>query len=421
MLSKAIPASYQFELSGKKMVQLAFEVESKSFIDKIVNHFSSNVLGLHLRLKPGFLVYKPNSAIIHHLPDNLTSLESASDFLAKNIDNENSLGNIGYNDHQVVLNVSHSLADGGYFKFLTKSLFSDDFGKKKLNASFPKEVREIFADEINSSSIENIGYWYHNPKVNRIFSGSQNRIPSKYAKYFTVRMNSDSLKFVQRDNKNNSLHGVTESLWLSLFLASIVHTQKQKNNFSLPEFVSMPTCTDFRNKIKGKVDYSICNCYSHVTPFARVEANKTLKEIGSEMKKDMKMRLNRNDDLAFMKFLDSDECAKANKKPKIPGVNIELTYVGPLEIKKPVVDAWCSLVMEGKPIENILSLMGFSVFDKERSLNDMVVRLRYASSMLTDKEVSDIIKSLEFCMKNIVMEMTVKDAVEEINKFQLSQ
>ena len=147
------------------------------------------------------------------------------------------------------------------------------------------------------------------------------------------------------------------------------------------------------------ITQEITNCFSSVSPSAKINKNMKLSEVGKLLRENMNIKLKRGDQFGFYKGL-----GEKSEQKVIPGIGLEITNMGPLPIKKPIVNAWASLHAKTINVEKIISLMSFSVND------DFYIRLRYGSGALTHEEMKEYAKSVEFAIRNIPFDMSVEEA-----------
>lgn len=419
MISIPYNQQYKFELDANCAIQLAFEVEEQKYIQQIISNLSKKVIGLHMRLnsKSDRIFFEKNDPPTIKIP-NFKNIETATINYGINykINPYLRLGSIGFNDNMVILNISHSVGDGGYFKYLAENIF--DNTNISIPSYFPYQVKELFKHQYEKSP-NTIPFWDNNPNVNHIITNDQTKLfKTNEVSYSTVRIPSNKLLcYSQKDKK---LHSFTNSLWSSLFVSSIVHS-----NSSIPDTLCIPTCTDFRRYLKD-LNYSICSCYSTVFPCVPVNPNDSLQKVGDLMKKDLIRRMSNFEDFGFLKTIDefsNQEIESNNNVDLAKKVGLELTYVGAVNIKQPIKNIFMNLNMDAKETETILSLMGFACIEQPcktnpNGKNEVTLRLRYSPTTLHKKEVVTMMKNIEFILTKIPAETSIKEAIKAVSAFQ---
>lgn len=110
---------------------------------------------------------------------------------------------IGYND-----NISHSVADGGYWKYTIDNILDD----KNINipSRFPYGLQDVLKEEYDKAPSD-IPFWGENEKVNGIPSNFPSELlQTKDVSYSTARIPSKMLQCY--DSRNKTLHSFTNSL-----------------------------------------------------------------------------------------------------------------------------------------------------------------------------------------------------------------
>jgi hypothetical protein len=307
---------------------------------------------------------------------------------------------LAFNDSKLVLNTSHGFSDGGYLKLLTERLFDPP---PSALPPIPSLVRDLLPAEF--ASARNIARpWVYDGSLTRFLSRhSDLGAGSHWCKYETLRIPAEDLQCY--DRATGRLDNTTDYLWLALLLASAVP------GGAIPTYAGISTCADMRRRLQSKtIDYSILKFFSHLNATAAVPANATLREVGRRMRSDLFRRSDDLEDVARIKFLHAPV-----PDPPIPGAVLEVTNMGPLRIKWPVLDAWASIRLAADFGKHSLSIMTFSVVGEKKK--EIVVRLRYGDGEVGDDEAFAIAKMIDHVLRRISLETTVKAAWEELRQF----
>lgn len=420
MISIPYKKSFEFEIGAKCCIQLAFEVNDKKYVQQIISSLSKKVIGLHMRLneKSDRIYYVNEKPPIIKIP-NFKNIEKATmNFgIHHKVDPYARFGSIGYNDNMVILNVSHGVADGGYFKYIAENIFDDT--DINIPSHFPYEAKEIFKEKYEQSP-NDIAFWDDDPDINRIITNDPSKLYQTFeVGYSTIKLPSS--KFQCFDSKTKRLHSFTDSLWSSLFVASVIHMKKNPQ-FVFPKQMCIPTCTDFRRYL-SKPNYSICSLYSTVIPKVPVSPKSSLSEIGKAMKIDLNRRLKRLEDFGFLKTIENlpdDENQNVTAPNSTKKVGIELTYVGAVNIKNPIKNIFMNLNMDSAGTETILSLMGFSCVEQPckanpNGKNEVTLRLRYSPTTLYKEEVAQMMKSIEYILTKVPQETSIEETIKAVS------
>jgi hypothetical protein len=297
----------------------------------------------------------------------------------------------------VVLNVSHSISDGGYLKFLTEQLF------EPVPASLPKvppTLEQLFEEEYCAAPDIALPPPY-DPVLNRISTHHSSLQPaSPWCKFETLRFRGDDIQCF--DPKLKKFNDTTDYIWLAFLLASCVHRG------SLTDFAGISTCVDLRARLKKSPSgYAILKFFSVLNAHTVTSPAMTLREIGRRMRADMRRRESELEDIARMKY-----CERVCAGPAFPGLTLGITNMGPLRIRWPIADAWAEVRVARGFAETMMTVMGFSVMGERK--NVLVVRLRFADSKFGEDEAFEMAKSMGHVMRNISLERTLKSAFDEL-------
>lgn len=417
MISVSCNKRIKFEAPLKCDIQLGFEVDGKKYVNQIISSLTRKILGLHMKLShDGSRIYYVKETPPIFKIQNFEDIEKASTNFSINHKNDpyTRFGSIGYNDNMVILSVSHSFADGGYFKYVANNILDDT--NVVIPSHFPYEVQDIFKEKYEKSS-NDIPFWITNKDVNRIQTNDKSKLhQATDVCYSSVKIPANKLQCY--DTKNKKLHSFTNSLWTSYFISSIVHNNNHKS-FEIPKFMCIPTCTDFRRYLKNQ-NYSICSLFSIVTPRICISPKKSLDEIGKEMKIDLNKRMEKDEDFGLLKTNEKDnKIINPNKK-----IALQLSYVGSADIKHPITDVFMGLNMDPIKTEAILCLMGFSCIKKPSlsdpdGKNDVILRLRYSPTSLHKDEVEQMMKNIEYILTRIPKETSLEETIKAVSSLWL--
>ncbi|KAH0793328.1 hypothetical protein GPJ56_002738 [Histomonas meleagridis] len=390
---KLRPSDY-FDINAATMLQLALKVENPKYVNDIAHKLTRIVVPLHTRTHGDLMITHCEEVPVYFLPSKIKTLQEAANFTAINYTKpfNKALASVAAGKDFVVLNINHLCSDGGYFKYIVSHL-NDQVKSKNI---LPLKAEDIFSSEIDKAPI--VQPWNCDPYITRISTNGNPKADSPYGSYFTIKAKMSDLMCY--DKKTKSIKKFTETLWLSHMLAAFVHKHH------IDEYGGVCTCMDLRNFLpKQSIDYSLTNCFSAVSPSSHISSDMKLSEVGRLMREDMEKKIKEKHHFGFIKSLGVSSDAKP-----IPGIGLEITNMGALPIQKPIVDAFVSHHAKTINISSIVSLMSFSVAD------DIYIRLRYGSGVLTHEEMNKYAKSIDFFIRNISLNNTVEEAYNEMMK-----
>jgi hypothetical protein len=402
MLTRRATNWETFDFNIRSDLGLAFQVADKSAIPQILDNLDRSVIGLHLKFADGHLTTVPSPAIRHRLPDGVRDLQRAVSWLNEHhpIEYADRVGYLAFNDSKVVLNINHSVSDGGYLKFLCERVLESP--PREL-PPFPAIMEEVFRDEFPFAK-EPLLAGPYDLELSRVFSRhTRFENPSPWAKFETIRFRGEELQCFNHRLKR--FNDTTDYCWLGHLLACAVHSGE------LPTRAGFCTCVDLRPRIKKPVDHSHLKTFSVLNACTDFKPSMTLREIGARLRADMRRRESKFHDIAIMKFP-----ARIPPGPPLKGMGLDVTNMGPLRIKWPIVDAWASIRIGTEFAANWLTIMTFSVMGERR--NDLVVRFRFANSRFGEDEALAIAKSINHFWRHIPLERTIQSAFDELREVQ---
>ncbi|KAK8866761.1 hypothetical protein M9Y10_009729 [Tritrichomonas musculus] len=421
-LRQPISRQYYFDMDAKAMIQLTLQIESPDVIPKLIDYYKNTVIPLHLKQEGNYLVHHNDYIPVFEIPHNehTRTLADTANYVSQHYTRPftESLASISAGDNKVVLNIVHCIADGGYFKLLVDGFLNGIYPRNHKLAPFPDDSIDLYSNLIKKAPSS--GYlWADNPYTTRVTTHDPQFHPSDTKKgisYYTIRTPSKSLKCY--NPKKNKISGFSEVLWLSQILAAMAHKDQ------MIESGGVTTCVDLRQWIENpqKVDpFSVCNSFSAVTPFSEIEPNMTLKQLARNLRNNLNYRLNRLEQFSFVKAFNSEQIENHEKKDtekdtKLVGSALEITSMGTLNLKRPLVDAWTSFTVLPVHAGQIVSLMSFGV--KSEEIDDVILRLRYSADHFSDREMKVYGKSIDYFLHNIDNNLSVKEALYEIKRFQ---
>jgi hypothetical protein len=377
-------------------VALAFQLADKSAVSHVLDKLDRSVIGLHLKSDDGCYVHVPSPAIQYRIPNQIRDLQRAVAWVNEHHPNDptHRLGVLASNDSKVVLNLSHSVSDGGYFKFLTEHLFEP---APPHLPPLPPTLEQIFEEEYSQARHIDIHGLNCISSHHSSLEGN-----SLWCKYETLRFRGDEVQCFRRTL--NRFTDVTDYVWMALLLASAVHTG------ALPDFAGIGTCVDLRARLKKSLSgYDALKFFSVLHPQTVISPSFTLREVGRRLREDMRRREMELEDIATMKFADKLSAVSTSK-----GIALGISNVGPLRIKWPIVDAWASVRVQSSFSASFLTVLSFSVIGEKK--NDLVVRLRFADSKLGDDEAFEMAKSMGYVLRNILLDRTLQSAFDELTE-----
>jgi len=386
---------------SRTMVQLGIKVNDPKLVPEFVEKLKSSVVGLHVSTTPTHFLRQTRDPPTVSLPENL-SIQDCCKFIYENHSPNFSerLASIGANRDTIVLNCGHICADGRYLIGILQRLLDPKF--KPAESSFPADVEQIFEKELKTYD-QPIEHFFVDPTLTRVLP--RRPVTKTYLHCPYVFLSSPVQEFQCYDARTGRVHGLTEALWT----CSVLSANAFNNRISQSGVAS---CIDMREFTpSAKADWSLCNYYSNINVSAGLSADQSIRELGSAMRRDFKAKLENGFHYAFFKSLTNEAPGRA-----LPGIGLELSNMGPVKVREPIVDAYIRSSISDQTGEPFLSFSTFSVVNSKSNI--WRANVRYRSALIDRRDAEAVAQGALFAMKQLPDTTSVGEAVREIQKFQ---
>lgn len=397
-----------FYNNSKGMLQLCLKIKNNTFVERILDRLNNLVLGLHTYTDDKYIYYKDNRKSFDYvkLPPSINLMESAKYMYENHTkDFSDCLASVGANDDTVVLNIAHLVADGLYIVNLCDALSNID-RNETISSFLPSNIETNFEKQINEPN-EQCPFIFTDKDLLRIYDSKiKGKSTTNYIhachSHFSVPI-SDLQIYNKTKNKVSNL---TEALWTSYILAVSAYNDRFDKT-------GIVTCIDMRRFLPSHmIGWDICNQYSSINVSANnFDDNSTVKELGSKMRECLNERIERGHHYSFLKSLTSIPDGES-----IKGIGLELSNIGPMKISGPITDLFFKSSVSDKSTDPLISHSSYSV--KTPDKNILHGMFRYKSSIIDDKTANIISKSVEYILKNINVNTSVKESIKMVQEFQ---
>lgn len=444
-LVKAINKKETKLTSPPSYIQLTLKLETQAAIKELEDYFSKSVASLHLRLKDSNHLEYHNNILKFEIPSSLTDLQDVGRFVALNFTPppDKAFGSIAYNDENkiVVLNTNHRFCDGGFFKFLMSNYTDHIYPKETPH--FPRFTSDVFKDQIakapdivpfvNDESVTRIKNIRPNSNINLVSKNQASR-DFKYVYHpdgknynFTDNViddkNSHQMKYLGESEiripareyksfnpKKNAPEHLTEYLWLSHYFAASAYVGKPFKSFKIR------TVNDLRRYLP-KPDFLNCYHCAVTAPFVpNISLDDKLSKVGTELREDL-LRL-RNNDAHF-----SNLKAVANIGDICQGVDLGITGVGAIKIRRPILDAHCSFLANATKVGDLstlagsLYLMSFSGFNKDfPEINNITTKTMHNPNIFPPEVIDTYLRRVRFVLTQVSLDQTIGEVFDQVIK-----
>lgn len=396
----------QFEkvfLPSGEIVQLAVKVADPQYIPRIVKNLGNSLIALKLRTDGENLIHQDDFPVFG-LPKSIGTAQEAADFVADNNLMNNfykSLGSVAISDDIVAVTCSHLCTDGMSLVNAMDKCLEPDLPPLP---TFPRSVEEIFSEQVantdNSIMGKNIKKISRYPKGPKPEHHNPSMLMCKYAH------NEIPFADLQCYDKNRGVpKGLTDSLWLSLSL-SIESCRKTLLN------IGCSNCVNIRPFMNQIADLSVGNCFTSLPIYAEdIRKDLTLKQIASQLRNNFEKDKKNGIINAAIKSLINGLPALSDDV-----MFAELSHVGPLPVRHPIIDASVRNNMSSGPIDGFMCLLTYS--KKVDGVEKLCTRLQYPPTTTSDLEGKIISDTFSYIMTQIPLDTKLGDAYDQIRKFQ---
>lgn len=379
--------------------EFAFEVSHPKYIPEYIDRIQKIMLGFHVCTDGTNLIQKHKVEDPIKLPD-VNSLMEACDWLGNNLHPyDKSIATIAANDRFIVLCSNHLSADGGLLAKMCQMIQDPNFTPPKL-PTFPEPFEHTFAEHFKRTDTN---FEYFNPSELTSYRSKDGLIPENIERFARFSSFKEDIKNFQcYDHKTKKCHGITESSWNALTLSMNALAGKLDK-------IGCVTCTDLRYAINPGIQHQ--NTFAFITPCAPVSPYQTVEELGKLMRNDFEMKKARGDPIAnFSPHFKRDY-------PEAQSATAEVSLMPPFHIRKPIVDAYGQILSQDIR-ETSVAFLGFSVLNDDTQQHTYYGRFRSSRQYLNDYDAHTLIKSIHHFLVNIPSSVTVKEAYDELRRFQ---
>ena len=409
MIPEPRPLTY-FEkgfVASKEMMEFAVEVSNPSFIPLIVENVKREMVSLRLKTDGERLFCTGNrDSDVIKLPNNIKSAQEAANFIERQpIDFNKTLALVAANDRFVAVCASHMVCDGRYFIGLYKKLL-DDPTKKKISLCLPEPPDSLFQDVFQKMDPK-----FGHDEYEREFHSlthckwSKDRVklpPNTQCTYINMENDANDYEFMR------SKSGLSESYWTiwPLTLMAFDGTE-QFSNFGIS------TCVDLRPYLKRPVDHTVGNNFIDLNLCVKGDvSNLTLKELGAKIRGRL---IEQRDNNGF--FVAFNAMRTGYNLPTRQAIHAEVSNIGRFDKQDHILDSWVQQAQASNDAAEEMACI--SAFSKNKyGVNTIVTRFQYTPAAMSPKDMEILSKSLVRAMKEIPVSTNVREAYNEIRRFQ---
>ena len=410
MLTRLLDSDEKIFIQMKCYTQLVIELEDNSKIPEYVHKIQKYLFGFHLKSDGKSLILHHDKQPVYDLPRGMKDYKEICDWMYINLTPPTSkaLAAIATRDNIIGININHLCGDGKTFKILTEAL---PLPEQDVKYAIPPSPFALFKDEITKIIRSGLKPYFLNedPNLSRIIPKEKPDNILKSGGFNVQRSHVSKLVC----NTNGVIKGLTESLWTAGTLTIAAY-----NGTLSPCGASTPV--DLRPYIKGHFDkFEVCNSIGKIPVYAEMIPDETVGDLGRRMREDFQ-RKNKNNEALGYQAATYRVIVEGNPFPPAPGMGFELSNVGPVKLKRPIKDILMSCIAPAGPSHDC-SCITFSTISEIPEFNQIVTDFLFSNQTLSLHDAVRINKSIQYALTHIKPEMKIKDALDELTKFQSQQ
>jgi hypothetical protein len=137
----------------------------------------------------------------------------------------------------------------------------------------------------------------------------------------------------------------------------------------------------------------------------------TIEQLADAMRNDFKDRVKNRDYILSLKMLYREYAAGSSRR-----LIAQLSSVGVISLEEPIVDFWGGQSSTARANKSNIVLINQSVRNKDGLI--IYNRIQYSPAVLSKKDATRYLKSVNYVLTNIPQQTRLRDAIDELKKFQ---
>ena len=387
------------------------EFEKAGYVENAINEIIRTNSAFHTKISL-FSIHKTKcEPKIVKIPNNIKTLDDVSKWIFKNHlpKTNKTLGSIAYDDTRVVACISHICGDGVHHAKMIEHLCNTE--ERWPDAVLPESGTHYFHDKVFCKKWRNesTNLCGSDPNITRLLP-QKKPASNKESEYVSENIRIPFEELSCYDKSTKRCHLISEAQWLASALSAAAFQDKID-----PFGVSVDY--DLRRILpQNRVnDPAIQNYISSILVQAKTSQTMTLGELGKAMRASFQRNVANQSYFGFM-YNVWEAVFRPWRSKSLKGLGMEVSSVGPIRIKSPVKDAWLVLRKKDDYALNSASLLSYSLLGPEKK--EFIGTFEYCSKELNKLDGFKIARSIEFCLRNLKDNMTVKEAIDFIKTYQ---
>lgn len=398
-------------LDLNERIQIAFEVTKPDLIPRIVNNIKNHLLGFHYKLEGNKIIYHDNPISVYTIPRTVKTVRDACNYVdSLQIDVKNTFATVAVNDKTVAISAHHMLCDGGLMAEAFENLLVEE--PCKLTSRIPLTAFDVFKKEISGVTEDKIkDVNISMDKITRLrWSPNYEELrknPTNLLKCIHIDDECPFSEFRQLNKMNLT------DLYMSSYLVSIVSLNEK---ISSDYGVNIPI--NLRKFLpKNEINFTNTqNTSAIIVNALNVSPKETVRQLSEKLRKDLKTKMFNGTPFTVYKCFLDDSLVFNHKNCCYP----ELSNLGHLKSSRfnyteLINDLWIQTTST-HPADECVFMLTFSKMKNGQKY--LCSRLRQPCSAINDNDANLLMKSFLRMMKDVPVDVTIQDAVDDLRSFQ---
>jgi hypothetical protein len=253
------------------------------------------------------------------------------------------------------------------------------------------------------------------PHIMRLFP---RRAPAavRDAKFVTEYIREPTSSFRCYNPATGRASGMTESMWLAMTLSGAAFQGGLGDHFGLSTIIDLRRFAPNEFVARGGCQNWVASIQLPVRPTVDTKVG----DVARQMRTMLEERIKRGDWIGHMRSV-SDRVWRPWAAPKyLPGLTLELSNIGQVNIKRPMVDCCITLGCPDWMKYQGISFPTHAIKDLDTGRTRFVGELQYNTREFAKEDGHLIAESIRYALRNIGFEMRVGQAIDQIKQFQQS-
>ena len=391
-------------LSLDAKLRLLFHCKKEENTPKVIDKLRKLCFPLRVRYENEAFFWNKEEHPVVQIPENITTLEDASRFISDkcNPNPKSYLGVLAANKNIVAVSVSHALWDGRMMLNVAEAMVNDIEIPEITTFynsfhTFPDEIRK--SEAYPESDITHQGLTRFTSKDN-FFKAVRNEPQS-----CTIKIPAKDLKIY--DPAAQKPRGLTDALYANICFSCAAYEGKLDK-------IGINTVVDLRKYIPFKYGLERSTLFSMVDIVAEgVTTDTTIKEVMRKTRECFNQKIKDGVHFGFLKhFNDEPDMSKQIKKFRPFLSNMGIFPIGGMIDDIMIKDSNTL----GPETYYGVDFGSYSVRGLGR--NDIFTFIEYSQQDLSRREAELLLKSVDFGLRNLDINLTCGQALERIKEFQ---